>query len=228
MRSVLRIARISVLSALALAIAGPPAAADWLVTTDGSRIETRGPWEVKSNLVVFTTPAGVLSSIRLSACDLPASEAATAAAASRVKPRPSPEPKNRPPVLVLTDKDVGHVRPGAARIDAEEPEESVPAPVVVGEWQATDEPEGVGITGIVRNDGPNVAGNVRVIATFLDAEGDPIENRAATLSASTLAPGRKAQFRVPAFGLFSYSRVEFDVQHFDLLTGRPGADADER
>jgi len=43
------------LTALVLALALPAAArADWLVTTEGGRVETRGPWEVKGKLVVFT------------------------------------------------------------------------------------------------------------------------------------------------------------------------------
>ncbi len=54
---------------LAAALALPclvvgPAAADWIVTTDGERIETRGPWEVKGRLVVMTLADGELASMR--------------------------------------------------------------------------------------------------------------------------------------------------------------------
>jgi hypothetical protein len=57
-----------------------PAAADWLVTQLGDRIETRGAWRVEKKSVIFTLPNGTLSSLRVSDVDLAASEKATAAA----------------------------------------------------------------------------------------------------------------------------------------------------
>ena len=56
-----------------------PAAADWLVMEDGSRVETRGPWSVEGRQVLFTLPNGTLSALRASEVDLPASEALTEA-----------------------------------------------------------------------------------------------------------------------------------------------------
>lgn len=215
--------------ALGPALAATPAAADWLVTTDGERVETRGPWEVKGRMVVFTSADGVLSSMRLSHCDLEASEAATAAA-REVKPAPPRKPERKPVVLVLTDADVGHVPPAKARTEdaEEEVDAEEAAQVVVDEWRATDEDDGVAITGILRNNGPHVAGDVRVVATFRDVEGEEIERRSGAISTSTLKPGQKAQFRVPAFGLFSYGQVEFDVEHFDLLTAAQSRSESER
>ena len=222
--------RIALAAALALACAGAPLAADWLVTTSGDRVETQGAWKVEGRLVVFTTPDGRLSSMRLADCDLPASEAATAAAARRKAARPpAPEPVAKPVILVLTDADVGHVEPERPAGDAEgDEQDEAPTPVFVDDWIASDEDNGVGITGIVRNTGPNVAGRVRVLATFIDAYGDPIEQRSAVLSTSTLRPGQKAQFRVEPFGLFSYARVRFEVEHFELLSGAaaPADDVD--
>lgn len=218
MNDMRRIARIGLAAVLVLMLATLPAAGDWLVTSDGEKIETRGAWEVRSRLVVFTSAEGVLSSMRLSDCDLAASEAATAAWEARTPP-PRQEPERRAAVLVLTDADVGHVRPDRVPDSAEPEEVAPPAGVVVGEWRATDEQDGVAITGILRNDGSSVAADIKLGAIFRDADGDPIENRFAVLSTSTLRPGQKAQFSVPPFGLFSYSRVEFDIQHFGLLTG---------
>jgi len=111
--------RLLLAAALAAALAAPivPAAADWLVTREGARVETRGVWQVKGKLVVFHTPAGDLSSLRLSEVDLEASRQATqelelarraAAAAARR------EPERKAPVLVLTDDKVRHAKPGAA------------------------------------------------------------------------------------------------------------------
>ena len=62
---------------LLLAIAAPPAAADWLVMRDGTRVETRGTWRQDGRLVVFTSVEERLVSLRTSAVDLPASVAAT-------------------------------------------------------------------------------------------------------------------------------------------------------
>ncbi len=97
---------------------GGPAAGDWLVTTGGSAVETRGSWEVRGRLVVFHTADGTFASMRLSEVDLAASEARTEAALAadaaakarsrRAAPKPAPAPKAR---FVLTDKDVGHVDP---------------------------------------------------------------------------------------------------------------------
>ncbi len=88
--------------------------ADWLVTRAGERIETRGGWEVKGRMVVFTQPSGTLSSIRLSEVDLDASAAATAeAAASAARPAAPAPPPPRKPTRVITTDDVGQGVPGA-------------------------------------------------------------------------------------------------------------------
>lgn len=114
--------RIVAVSAL-LVLSTAAALADVLVTQAGERIETQGPWNVKGRTVVFTSKAGVLSSVRLSEIDLEASEAATEEAK---KPKPVPPPpmeeKDRlrlpiPPVrepgkavMTITNKDVGPAR----------------------------------------------------------------------------------------------------------------------
>ena len=88
------------------------ATADWLVTADGVVIETDGPWEVKGRIVVFTDAKGTLSSLRLNAIDLQASEATTAnGGPATASPPPAAEPEpERPPVLVLTNADVSRAR----------------------------------------------------------------------------------------------------------------------
>ena len=88
-------------------VATDPANADVLVTRDGRQIQTDGPWEVKGRQILFTSPGGRLSSVRLSEIDLEASELAThpPEPEETVEPEPVVEPKA--PVLVLTDKDIG-------------------------------------------------------------------------------------------------------------------------
>lgn len=104
---------------LAVALLGLPAAAisaDWLVTREGARVETRGTWEVRGKMVVFTRPNGTLSSMRLSEVDLDASQAATAAAR---RPTDVPSDEEAPqPVLVLTNDDVRRGEAATQGIDA--------------------------------------------------------------------------------------------------------------
>ena len=110
----LRLLMAAVLLALGLA-GGPPAAADWIVTTDGERIETRGPWEVRGRLVVLTRTNGELASMRLSNVDLEASrrateEAARAAAAPSSETEPTTTEAPRRSKIVLTDDDFTTLR----------------------------------------------------------------------------------------------------------------------
>lgn len=112
----LRVARSTTLVLLVLATAGLPAEADVLVTKDGQKIETDGPWEIKGRQVIFTTPkTGTLSAVRLSEIDLEASELATNTPPLIELKAPDRPPrlgemsqKDRPdPTFVMTDDDVG-------------------------------------------------------------------------------------------------------------------------
>jgi hypothetical protein len=87
-----------------------PIEADWLVTEDGARVETRGEWTVKGKTVVFTLPSGLLTSIRASEVDLDASAVLTERAKNPPPPAPAPAPKARA-VMVLTDADIKAASP---------------------------------------------------------------------------------------------------------------------
>ena len=107
---------ILVLFAILTLAATPSSRGDWLVTREGARIETRGAWEVRGRTIVFTTPAGTLSSIRSDEIDLEASRELTSAAATAAAAAPEPaaaEAAPKPPVMTLTDRDVGRGEPGA-------------------------------------------------------------------------------------------------------------------
>ncbi len=92
--------------------------ADWLVTQDGERIETKGGWQVKGRMVVFTRPEGTLSSLRLSEVDLDASREATIRAAEAAsRPAASAPALPRRPARVITTDDVGAGVPGAEGVD---------------------------------------------------------------------------------------------------------------
>ena len=84
------------LATAAVALLASPATGDWLVTTDGSRIETDGPWTERGRTVVFESD-GQLMSLRLADVDLEASRALTAEAeAAKRRPAPPPPPGRAP------------------------------------------------------------------------------------------------------------------------------------
>lgn len=105
----------SLVVALLLCALSSHAHADWLVTTDGRTIETRGAWTVAGKLVQFNTAAGTLSSLRVAEVDLEASRAETARRNAPPAPAPVPGPAAaKKPLLVLTDADVKHADPTTA------------------------------------------------------------------------------------------------------------------
>ncbi len=55
-----------------------PAAADWLITSSGHLIETKGPWTVEGQTLTYSDTEGVRRSLALSEIDLAASEETTA------------------------------------------------------------------------------------------------------------------------------------------------------
>ena len=129
---------------LALAVlpgAAGSARADWLVTREGARVETRGAWTVKGKLVVFETAAGKLSSLRVAEVDLDASRRATeeaVAAQAQAAAETDKPAERRKSVRVITDKDVRQAAPAPEAQPATEPtgeetaaeggEETAPAP----------------------------------------------------------------------------------------------------
>jgi hypothetical protein len=109
------------LALVALALAGvllaPAAAADWLVLHDGSRVETRGAWEVKGRQIVFHLADGKLSSLKTDQVDLEASRQATRAASearSRPEPTAEPEPEPQAPRRKWTNADIPRGTPPQA------------------------------------------------------------------------------------------------------------------
>lgn len=197
------------------AVLALPSSADWLVTKDGARIETAGPWKLKGNQVIFTQPNGTLSSLRASEIDLDASAVATAQAKVR-PPEASPEvEKERPkPVMVLTDRDVGRATPEPAAADgagkqgrddgdsALSVEETLSAVEVIG-WQTRDSAEGDGLElyGTLRNNGGTIASSIELVVELRDAEGKSLLETAAFLDSQTLTPGTATAFRALLPGL---------------------------
>jgi hypothetical protein len=214
--------RLLLAAALAAALAAP-AAADWLVTREGARVETRGVWQVKGKLVVFHTPAGDLSSLRLSEVDLEASRQATqelelarreAAKAARR------EPERKVPVLVLTDDKVRHVKPGAAPAA---PDKTAPSLTIVSWDRAVDPGDGHAvITGTVKNASAVEASDVTVSVQLLGPDGKPMVSGLATLTSTTLPPGQQSGFRAEFPSVTTYADVKFDPS---AVASQPSSEA---
>lgn len=217
-----------------------PAAADWLVTREGDRIETLGPWKVESRLVVFKRPDGTLASLRLSEVDLQASERLTLEMQAKAEAPPSkPEPRQRPVIARLTEKELPSVGALPESLDGAPADEgmnaetaagrSEPQPLEIATWRELFNPAGEGLefTGTVRNRSENMAVGVAVVAELFDEADEGIASSTAVLTSNALPPGQSAGFRVSFPGRFHYSRVEFRVTGDLLLTPPPEGSGEE-
>lgn len=194
-----------------LAVPGP-LAADWIVTRDGARIETKGKWRVEGAKVVFDLPNGTMGVLRKTEIDLDASAAASAAAKpapAGVQPEKAPgqlrDPRaprdGKKPVLVLTDKDVGKgpapdtpdpAQVGASPTPAASPGSSV---VVVESWrQEMTQNGGIEVSGQLRNSGADVAGNITVEVEAIDENGKA-HTAAGFLDKTSLVRDARTTFR---------------------------------
>jgi hypothetical protein len=212
-------------------IAGRPAAADWLVTREGARVETKGAWTVKGKLVVFKAADGKLSSLRLADVDLDASRNATeeAVAASAVADAETGKPAERKKsVRVITDKDVRQAAAPAAgdpaASDASAPAGPTSGPgVVVDTWkQDADSKDGhVVINGSLQNASGATAAELQLKVMLFDENGSILATSQAALESTSLPPGRKAVFRADFPGFFSFATLKFEPRSRRLATRSP-------
>lgn len=231
----------SLLVAAALLV---PAAADWLVTRDGDRVETAGPWRVENRLVVFERPDGTFASMRLTEIDLEASERLTRELAERAR-APKPVPEQRTAVIRLTERDLPPVpraeqteEPTDSRGSAESEDGSTDGGDAEAEEQALQvvswrdvggaESPGIELVGDVRNVSEHTALTVEVTVVLLDEAGDVIETGPALLTSTALPPGQTAGFRASFPGVFYYAGLEFRTSASLALSGRDegGSDTD--
>jgi hypothetical protein len=218
--------RAALLLAAALLTAAAPAGADWLVTTQGGKVETKGAWKVKGKLVVFTLPDGKLSSLRLNEVDLDASrrvtEEAVAAAAAALAAPPPERPKPKEAKVILTDKDFQKAAPPPAPA-AEETKEGEAAPkpageVVVTSWERAQDPGGhVVLTGAVRNDAPNDATGVAVTVLLYDETGKLLVSGNAVLSSTVLPAGQSGSFRAEFQDVYTFAAAKFEARGMHIL-----------
>ncbi|MEM9554923.1 MAG: hypothetical protein AAGC60_11735 [Acidobacteriota bacterium] len=186
-----------------LALWASAAGADWLVMRDGSRVETKGPWRVEGNKVLFDLPNGTLSVLRASEVDLEASEAASAPQPSaddevRAEAPPAPKPE---PVLVLTDKDIPRALPvdedtGLEAVSSSTSTGDIAEPLVVDSWEKTSTRDGFGveIRGTLSNRSAAVRGGI-VLQVEIEDFGGNEHQAQAFLRLSALEPGGSTTFR---------------------------------
>jgi len=222
-----RIGRVGSLTvAASLALAGA-AAADWLVTRQGDRIETRGAWRRQGATVVFTLPNGTLSSLRAEEIDFDASTRASAPAP--VAPI-AQEPKKKP-VLVLKDENVAHVAPDGeapaapGKSPAAEKGDTGQAKVGVINWHQESREDGLVVTGTVQNNDPKLtATEVAVDVRIFSANGKLLVSGPASLSSATLPPGQSANFTVTFPLNEKPAALKFEVTSATVPPTAPAAD----
>lgn len=236
-----RARRVAVLGLLAGFSLGSVSLADRLVLRDSTTVETRGPWSVEGRQVVFETPDGVLTSIRVDRVDLEASavppkDPAPVAVAvqaprravavldgSNVRPyrksSASPEARSSSAEADGTAKagspDAGSVSEPSSN---EAFEETLQARVRVVEYQAESSSKGVSFVGYLSNESRQLAGNLRMTATLADSTGEAVASSSALIATRTLGPGERTRFKVQFDDTFVYDQVRFEVEEFAVLT----------
>jgi hypothetical protein len=217
---------------LAAALAAGPLAADWLVLTDGTRLETRGAWEERGRLVVFTATDGTLASLRLEGVDLEASRRATAEAAQPAAPAPAaPAAEPRQATFVLTDDDVAHnLTTGSAEDAGEVAPTAAPQGqrLVVTDWQEAPlaDESGTLVTGTLRNVSSDATTRIQLTVLAYDASGDLLATNNAMLSSQALMPNQQARFQVEFNGIYTIAAVTFRPSTLPLGAGAPAGEAE--
>ena len=217
-----------------------PVAGDWLVTVDGARIETKGPWKVKGNQVVFTLTNGTLSTIRKSEVDLDASAAATAEsqAPAQAEPDEDSRPQERPRATkVFNNKNIRAAAEPPGRDSEREPEGRDAAPAAAGtgsvelvSWTSRDSSNGDGleIVGTVKNQGRELAANISVKVIVVDETGAPVVDTTAFMRSTGLVPGKSTTFRALLPGIFTlFHEPRFEVQSGSFTVKPEPEDGDE-
>ncbi|MFL6235984.1 MAG: FxLYD domain-containing protein [Thermoanaerobaculia bacterium] len=218
------------LGLLALGVAALPARADWLVTRDGGRVETKGTWQTKGKLVVFTRAAdGALASLRATEVDLDASAKATADAKVKAEAPPQVEPEHKK-IAVLTDKDFRKPTPPGGGADT--PEKGAPAksgPLAVSNWKKLDTPSGDGIAveGQVHNTTKDMMINASVDVELFNEAGERVGTAQGLLTSTSIEPDGTVSFRANFPGVFTFTDARFKVNGLPLTFSSPPGDGDK-
>ena len=233
-----RLFRIGLTLGLLIALPGLPATADWLVTQGGDQVETRGPWEIRGKLVVFTLPNGTLSSMRLTDVDLDASQELTTAKDAPSAPVVATS-QRREATIVITDSDVAHVGPEAPSTVAERQEAGAQARaelaaeasgegLTVAAWnqEYDDAIDGVVLTGSIENRSSNLHSEITLQVMLYNTDGSLAGRGAATVDNVLLRAGQSSSFRAAFAGIVGFDRPEFRVNSTALSPREEVAEGD--
>lgn len=226
----------------ALLAAAPPADADVLVTRDGERLETRGPWKVKGRLVVFTTADGQLASMRFADLDLEASREATAAA-QEPPAKEAAERREEPPRQSsgrrITNADIGPGQgPPPPAVDESETDDGeggddggedaadrgeVQRELAVLGIERTFAPDGYAVVrGTVRNTSAEPAAGISLTIHLHNVDGGVSGTAEADLGARALQPGAETSFVAEFPDVYAYESLHLIPRATFLATSAPG------
>lgn len=200
----MRTATLALLTCLAVLSAG----ADWLVMRDGARIETEGAWTQRGRLVVFTTAAGQLSSLRTESIDLEASRRATAAAADAAAglavAEPAPDamaPRRESRRITNADIPAGRPTPAGAAAANADGEALAATPAAASDLQVRATAQQIDpinghlvVTGTLVNGSQRTAAAVELIVQAFGADGELLATQSAALDLAALRPGGTTSF----------------------------------
>lgn len=214
--SLTTVAGIAALGGLLAALASPAARADWLVTHDGARIETKGAWKVDGRRVLFTLPNGDLSTIRTDQIDLDQSALATTRA-KEILASPAPAaPARKEAVIRLTEKDIPPMGSQADEGGAKKGDGAAEAksPLEVISWEKSPDSTGNGleIFGTVKNGSTNIITTPTMLVAIYDADGGLLATNNGDVNSPQILAGKTANFRVTFPGVSDFASVKFDVQ----------------
>jgi len=217
----------SLLALAALLLASGAARADWLLTRDGARVETKGPWKVDGRRVVFTQPDGTLAMLRTEEVDLDGSAAATAEAIRLATTPPAP-PAKREPVIRLTEKDIPPMEPSEEEAPASAEGEgglsSSGLEVISWDKTANATGDGLEIFGTIRNQGADMVTSPTVLVAIYDEEGGLLGTNNGVVNAPSVQPGKTVNFRVAFPGIPDFAAVKFDAQGTGFKVRNPAAE----
>lgn len=224
---------VAMVAIIAGGVTASPAGADWLVTREGGKVETRGPWQIKGKLVVFTRAGdGSLASLRATEVDLDASGKLTAEAKIQAAAPPAVEvPKKK--LAVLTDQNFRKTAPPAAS-DGKAPDNKKPAaasgPLSVSSWKRSQSPEGDGlvIEGTLHNSTGDMIINSAVEVQLYNEVGDRVGTAQGLLTSTSVQPNGSADFRASFPGVFTFADVKFQPQGLPLNMNAPEAKSDDK
>ena len=236
------------LCCLALLTAGA-ASADVLVTTDGTVVETKGPWQQRGKMVVFTLDNGRLSALRSEDVDFEATarwRAELEETSSTQAAAPAKAAKPAKARIILTDADVARAQPSfdsqdqarqpdgtdqaedQASPDDPEVDPATQSPVRVTAWDQDEPADGRGrrIFGTLRNDGNSYATDVSIEVTAYDNDGVLAGTQVATPAVTSLRPGESTTFSVQFTETYIVGATRFRISSLDLELGGVGEEAD--